>query len=153
MSRHRYVRNLDLDGEYLVQAVMDISLTHPAEMASDSEEEESGMTGEEQGKSSRFPSREPCRPDIQVLMFPAQMATSMPIARALLKDCKPPISDESIADSLWHYWFDVEKAVGWLRKDWEKKGECCLYPNHSLPTRGIGHDSIRSTKVGMRAAG
>jgi elongation factor 1 alpha-like protein len=46
----------------------------------------------------------------------------MPIARALLKDVKPPISDTAIADSLWHYWFDVDKAVAWLRKDWEKKG-------------------------------
>ena len=46
----------------------------------------------------------------------------MPIARALLKDDKPPISDTAIADSLWHYWFDVDKAVAWLRKDWEKKG-------------------------------
>lgn len=52
----------------------------------------------------------------------AQMRTSVPIARAMLKDIKPPISDDAIADSLWHYWFDVEKAVGWLRKDWEKKG-------------------------------
>jgi hypothetical protein len=46
----------------------------------------------------------------------------MPIARALLKDVKPPISDTAIADSLWHYWFDVDKSVAWLRKDWEKKG-------------------------------
>ncbi|KAK1925077.1 hypothetical protein DB88DRAFT_437513 [Papiliotrema laurentii] len=84
MSRHRYVRNLDLD----------------AEMASDSDED-GGMTAEEQ----------------------AQMATALPIARSLLKDLKPSISDDAIADSLWHYWFDVDKAVTWLRKDWEKKSE------------------------------
>jgi elongation factor 1 alpha-like protein len=51
------------------------------------------------------------------------MATALPIARAQLKDLKPPLSDAAIQDSLWHYWFDVEKAVSWLRKDWEKKGE------------------------------
>jgi elongation factor 1 alpha-like protein len=50
------------------------------------------------------------------------MATSMPIAKALLQDVKPPIADDAIADSLWHYWFDVDKAVTYLRKDWEKKG-------------------------------
>jgi elongation factor 1 alpha-like protein len=51
------------------------------------------------------------------------MASAMPAARALLSDVRPPISDAAIADSLWHYWFDVDKAAGWLRKDWEKKGE------------------------------
>lgn len=54
--------------------------------------------------------------------IPAQMKTSLPIARALLNDIKPPIGDDAIADSLWHYWFDIEKTVAWLRKDWEKKG-------------------------------
>ena len=53
----------------------------------------------------------------------AQMAISLPIARQLLSDLKPPIPDSAIFDSLWHYWFDVEKTVTWLRKDWEKKGE------------------------------
>lgn len=52
----------------------------------------------------------------------AQMATSFPIAKALLKDVRPPVSDDAIFDSLWHYWFDVDKAVGWLKKEWEKKG-------------------------------
>lgn len=41
----------------------------------------------------------------------------------MLKDIKPPLSDSAIADSLWHYYFDVEKATSWLRKDWEKKGQ------------------------------
>jgi elongation factor 1 alpha-like protein len=54
--------------------------------------------------------------------FAAQMATSMPIAKSLLKDIKPPITDEAIADALWHYWFDVDKSVTYLRKEWEKKG-------------------------------
>ena len=53
----------------------------------------------------------------------AQMATALPIARQLLSDLKPPIPDTAIYDSLWHYWFDVDKAVTWLRKDWEKRGE------------------------------
>ncbi|KAK8869588.1 hypothetical protein IAR55_000155 [Kwoniella newhampshirensis] len=91
MSRHRFVRNLDLDDEL-------------------NDEEESGMSPEEQ----------------------AQMTTSLPIARALLKDIKPPISDDAIADSLWHYWFDVEKTVGWLRQDWDRKGEAL--PQHLVPT-------------------
>ncbi|GFZ45813.1 Elongation factor 1 alpha-like protein [Saitozyma sp. JCM 24511] len=64
----------------------------------------------------------------------AQMITAMPIARALLKDVRPPISDDAIADSLWHYWFDVDKAVTWLRKDWEKKGASASPPDHILPT-------------------
>jgi elongation factor 1 alpha-like protein len=50
------------------------------------------------------------------------MASALPVARAQLKDLKPPISDAAIQDSLWHYWFDVDKTVAWLRKDWEKKG-------------------------------
>ncbi|WWD09904.1 hypothetical protein V865_008033 [Kwoniella europaea PYCC6329] len=88
MSRHRFVRNMDLDDEM-------------------NEEEEEGYSQEEQ----------------------AQMASAMPIARNALKDIKPPISDDAIADSLWHYWFDVEKAVHWLRQDHEKKGEA---PHPSL---------------------
>ncbi|WWC69235.1 uncharacterized protein I206_103172 [Kwoniella pini CBS 10737] len=82
MSRHRFVRNLDLDDEM-------------------NEEEEEGYSQEEQ----------------------AQMASAMPVARNALKDLKPPITDDAIADSLWHYWFDVEKAVAWLKQDHEKKGE------------------------------
>ena len=64
----------------------------------------------------------------------------MPIARALLKDVKPPISDNAIADSLWHYWFDVDKAVAWLRKDWEKKGTFTplLSSFHITPHTGKG---------------
>jgi elongation factor 1 alpha-like protein len=64
----------------------------------------------------------------------------MPIARALLKDVKPPISDNAIADSLWHYWFDVEKAVAWLRRDWEKKGTSTFPPPflHIIPRRNWG---------------
>nr|XP_019002186.1 elongation factor 1 alpha-like protein [Kwoniella mangroviensis CBS 8507]OCF65647.1 elongation factor 1 alpha-like protein [Kwoniella mangroviensis CBS 8507] len=88
MSRHRFVRNMDLDDEM-------------------NEEEEEGYSQEEQ----------------------AQMASAMPVARNALKDIKPPISDDAIADSLWHYWFDVEKAVHWLRQDHEKKGEA---PHPSL---------------------
>jgi len=64
----------------------------------------------------------------------------MPAARALLADVKPPISDAAIADSLWHYWFDVEKAVGWLRKDWEKKGE-----SRSESTTSLSSSMSKST--------
>lgn len=48
--------------------------------------------------------------------------------REQLKDIKPPISDDAIKDSLWHYWFDVEKTASWLRKDWEKKGKSIPLP-------------------------
>lgn len=51
------------------------------------------------------------------------MASALPVVRAELKDLKPPISDQAIQDSLWHYWFDVEKTISWLKKDWEKKGK------------------------------
>ncbi|WVQ78520.1 hypothetical protein IAT38_000606 [Cryptococcus sp. DSM 104549] len=94
MSRHRFVRNLDLEDE----------------LNDEEEEEDSGMSAEEK----------------------AQMAKALPIARAQLKDLKPPISDDAIADSLWHYWFDVEKSVTWLRQDWQKKGEAP--PPFILPT-------------------
>ena len=63
----------------------------------------------------------------------AQMATSLPIARQLLSDLKPPLPDSAIFDSLWHYWFDVDKSVTWLRKDWEKKGE----PSDSLDRSNV----------------
>ena len=79
------------------------------------------------------------------------MATALPIAKALLKDCKPPISDQAISDSLWHYWFDVEKAVGWLRKDWEKKGELFfILPLPPPPPAALGTSTIQ---VGKRTAG
>jgi hypothetical protein len=57
-----------------------------------------------------------------VLIPSAQMAAAFPLAKARLGDVKPPIADNAIYDSLYHYWFDVDKAVGWLRRDWEKKG-------------------------------
>lgn len=56
------------------------------------------------------------------------MASALPIAREKLKDIKPPISDKEIQDSLWHYWFDVDKTVSWLRKEWEKKGKFKFHP-------------------------
>lgn len=97
-------------------------------MASD-DEDAGGMSAEEQGRSdalctpwTKLSSRLYNGQKLMVIPLVAQMRTSVPIARAMLKDIKPPISDDAIADSLWHYWFDVEKAVGWLRKDWEKKG-------------------------------
>ncbi|ORX33788.1 hypothetical protein BD324DRAFT_643762 [Kockovaella imperatae] len=93
MSRHRFVRNMDID----------------AEMA---EDEDDGFTMNAEEK--------------------AQMATALPIARQLLSDLKPTIPDSAIFDSLWHYWFDVDKAVSWLRKDWEKKGS--PIPQNLLPT-------------------
>lgn len=78
------------------------------------------------------------------------MASALPAARAQLKDLKPPISDAEIQDSLWHYWFDVEKSVAWLRKDWEKKGEFeCSFP-HSPSSHKHKHTAPRIATVGHR---
>jgi len=84
MSRHRFVRNLDLD----------------AEMADDDSDEET-MTQEQQ----------------------EQMALSLSIAKPLLADVRPPISDSQIQESLWYYYFDVDKTVAYLRRE-RAKGEC-----------------------------
>ncbi|KJE05250.1 elongation factor 1 alpha-like protein [Cryptococcus gattii NT-10] len=92
MSRHRFVRNLDLDDEL------------------DDGDEEVGMSAEEG----------------------AQMNRAMSVARNLLRDVTPPIPDNEIADSVWHYWFDGEKAAAWLRQDREKKGEAP--PSYLEPT-------------------
>ncbi len=80
-----------------------------------------GMTAEEKGEAALQSHLTPSSVPMPIIPT-AQMATSIPIAKALLKDVKPPIADDTIADSLWHYWFDVDKAVTYLRKDWEKKG-------------------------------
>lgn len=84
------------------------------------------------------------------LIPPAQMKTSMPIAKAMLKDIKPPIADNAIADSLWHYYFDVEKAVTWLRKDWEKKGEQSSSLHHLPSTFYPGRGSNASGHTAPR---
>ncbi|KAL7424237.1 hypothetical protein Q5752_001823 [Cryptotrichosporon argae] len=92
MSRHRFVRNIDVDD---VMAEDDDGYV---------------MSSEEK----------------------AQLATSLVLARQLLSDVRPPIPDTAIVDSLWHYWFDVDKAVTWLRRDHEKKG--APIPPDLLPT-------------------
>jgi hypothetical protein len=66
-------------------------------MADVEPETESGMTEEEQ----------------------QQMSLSFGIAKSLLGDLK--ISDDELKDSLWHYWFDAEKAVNWLKAQQVKK--------------------------------
>ncbi|KAJ9105169.1 hypothetical protein QFC19_003629 [Naganishia cerealis] len=81
MSRHRFIKNIDLDEE----------------MASDSGEEE-GMTEEDA----------------------AALKLSFSLAKPLLADLQPPIPDDSIRESLWHYYFDVDKAVNYLRKERQK---------------------------------
>ncbi|ODN83415.1 hypothetical protein L202_01557 [Cryptococcus amylolentus CBS 6039] len=62
----------------------------------------------------------------------ANLSKAMAVAKNLLKDVKPPIPDGEIADSVWHYWFDGEKAAAWLRSDREKKGEAP--PSYLQPT-------------------
>ncbi|KAJ9106190.1 hypothetical protein QFC21_001334 [Naganishia friedmannii] len=81
MSRHRFIKNINLDDE----------------MASDSGEEE-GMSEEDA----------------------ASLKLSFSVAKPLLADLQPPIPDDSIRESLWHYYFDVEKAVNYLRKERQK---------------------------------
>ncbi|WVQ71889.1 hypothetical protein IAR50_001431 [Cryptococcus sp. DSM 104548] len=97
MSRHRFVRNLDLDEEL------------------DDEEEEVGMSAEDA----------------------ANLSKAMAVAKNLLKDIKPPIPDDDIADSVWHYWFDGEKAAAWLRSDREKKGEAPPSYLHPTPLENL----------------
>lgn len=52
MSRHRFVKNMDLDGEWLASFEGDHKLMSPAEMADDDSEDESGMTAEQKGRST-----------------------------------------------------------------------------------------------------
>lgn len=49
------------------------------------------------------------------------MAVSFGIAKSLLGDLK--VSDDDVKDSLWHYWFDAEKAVNWLKAQNAKKSK------------------------------
>jgi hypothetical protein len=53
---------------------------------------------------------------------PAQMALSLSIAKPLLADLRPPISDAQIQESLWYYYFDVDKTVAYLKRE-RAKGE------------------------------
>ncbi len=96
-----------------------------AEMAEEEEDEDEqggGMTDEQQGKchdlSSQNPETDHDAPDAVVTS--EQMALSLSIAKPLLSDLKPPIPDEKIQESLWYYYFDVEKCVNYLRKEREK---------------------------------
>ncbi|KAJ9124150.1 hypothetical protein QFC22_000947 [Naganishia vaughanmartiniae] len=50
----------------------------------------------------------------------ASLKLSFSIAKPLLADLQPPIPDVSIREALWHYYFDVEKAVNYLRKERQK---------------------------------
>ncbi|BEI97237.1 hypothetical protein CcaverHIS631_0208260 [Cutaneotrichosporon cavernicola] len=103
MSRHRFVRNMDLGAE--------LADDHP-----DDYDDEGGYSGE-----GGYTSDEP--DDGMDPEERAQMESTFPLVKEKLKDIKPPITEAAIKDSLWHYWFDVDKAASWLRKDWEKKGD------------------------------
>lgn len=59
----------------------------------------------------------------------------MSVAQPLLADLKPPIPDDKIQESLWYYYFDVDKAVSYLRKE-RQKGEQCVLGLVSLVRRG-----------------
>lgn len=54
------------------------------------------------------------------------MISAMTAARPLLKDIKPPVSDDKLYEALYHYWFDVDKSVAYLKREWEKKGQSCF---------------------------
>lgn len=77
------------------------------------------------------------------------MESALPLVREKLKDIKPPISDDAIRDSLWHYWFDVDKTVTWLRKEWEKKGKFIPPPpspilSECAQASNLGHPAERT---------
>jgi elongation factor 1 alpha-like protein len=57
----------------------------------------------------------------RALLTAEQMAVSFGIAKSLLGDLK--VSDDDVKDSLWHYWFDAEKAVNWLKAQNAKKSK------------------------------
>lgn len=59
------------------------------------------------------------------LTWTAQMASAMMAAKPLLKDLRPPVSDDKLYEALYHYWFDVDKSVAYLKREWEKKGQSC----------------------------
>ncbi|KAL1411034.1 hypothetical protein Q8F55_001981 [Vanrija albida] len=105
MSRHRFVRNLDLDAELADDNPDDVYYDEDGyegegnSGGGDYEDEDDGMSPEEQ----------------------AQMISALPIVRDRLKELKVPVTDAEIQDSLWHYWFDIDKTVSWLKKEWEKK--------------------------------
>ena len=52
--------------------------------------------------------------------YTAALALSFSVAKPLLADLQPPIPDDNIRESLWHYFFDVDKAVSYLRKERQK---------------------------------
>jgi len=43
------------------------------------------------------------------------MALSLSVAKPLLADLKPSVTDEAIQESLWYYFFDVEKTVNYIK--------------------------------------
>lgn len=54
------------------------------------------------------------------------MALALSVAQPLLADLKPPIPAAKIQESLWYYFFDVDKTVSYLRKE-RQKGELRLF--------------------------
>lgn len=50
------------------------------------------------------------------------MSLSLSLAKQLLSHLTPPIKDQEIKESLWHYFFDVDKTVAYLEKQ-RSKGE------------------------------
>ena len=43
------------------------------------------------------------------------MALSLSVAKPLLADLNPALTDDAIMESLWYYYFDVEKTVNYLK--------------------------------------
>lgn len=52
---------------------------------------------------------------LSLLTPTAQMALSLSVAKPLLADMKPPLTDDAIMESLWYYYFDVDKTVNYLK--------------------------------------
>lgn len=122
MSRHRFVKNIDLDGKCIVR----ITFYLPGPDTSLAQQRRWPRTQ----KKKECPKRMPVRVHVTsfkegslkfpLSCYPAALALSFSVAKPLLADLQPPIPDDSIRESLWHYFFDVDKAVTYLRKERQK---------------------------------
>ncbi|KAH0562499.1 hypothetical protein GP486_002809 [Trichoglossum hirsutum] len=92
MSRHRTIRNLNLDEELDVYDGDEYS------------EENSGVSMADGGKTALDLS-----PEDQ-----EQMREGLYKVREIVGGDIPGLTDKAIEDALWHYYYDVEKSVAYL---------------------------------------
>ena len=99
MSRHKLVKNLDLDEE-----LDDFN----GETESDYGEE---ISIEDKGMSPRPPSE--CQPSDHYAAILEHLRQGTAQVRDVLGS-QVSITDKEIQDSLWHYYYDVDKTVDYL---------------------------------------